>query len=178
MKQLNESLKHLDMENQIVPTLGIDIYKSKIGYDNEIITLNFTVKQSPVADDLTEWLEKGYDWVIDAEPSPGEITNNRYMVFVEMNRRTNAAKRIVEMLDDLQTLTGLKAKDWQVKINNKKGPATVEYIEQNVITNPNEYSNQHEEELNEWREAAGIETKKTKAVGDDLMAWQRQAGII
>jgi hypothetical protein len=178
MKQLNESLKHLDMEDQVIPTLGIDVYKSKIGYDNEIVTLDFTVKQKMVAEDLVEWLEKGYDWIIDCEPSPGEISNDRYLVFVEMNRRTNAAKRIVDMLADLETLTGLKSKDWRVKFSSGQGPATVDFINKHLVSDPNEYKAQHGEELNEMRLAAGLETKKLRAVGDDLKAWQRQAGII
>ncbi len=178
MKQLNEGLRHLDMENQVVPTLGIDIYKSKIGNDNDFITLNFTVKQQLVAEDLEEWLEKGYDWVIDADTSPGEIATDRYLVFVEMNRRTNAPKRIVEMLDDLEPLTGMKADDWQVKIKGQRGPATVDFIKEHLITVSTEYQDEAELELNEWREAAGVETKKTRETADDLLAWQRQAGII
>ena len=177
-QQLNESMKHLDMENQVVPTLGIDVYKSKIGYDNEIITLDFTVKQKMVAEDLTAWLEKGYDWIIDCEPSPGEITNGRYLVFVEINRRTNAANRIVDMINDLETLTGLTAEDWRVKIADTQGPLTVDFINKHLITDPNEYKSQHSDDLNEMRSAAGLDTVRTRAIGDDLKAWQRQAGII
>lgn len=166
------------MENQLVPVVGIDQYKSSVGPDKDIITLNFTTKQRAVSEDLSEWLEKGYDWIIDCEPSPGEVKNEMYLVFAEMSRRTNAPKRIIEMLDDLETLTGLKVRDWKVKIGDQTGPATVEYITKNLSTNPNEYQREQEEELNEWREVAGLDTKKTQEFDEDIKAWQRRAGII
>jgi hypothetical protein len=177
MKQLNEGLKHLDMEKQVVPILGIDVYKSKIGSDSEIITLNFTVKQKLVALDLAEWVEKGYDWVIDADTSPGELDNGKYLTFVEINRKTHAPDRIVEMIADLEPLTGLKTADWQAKIGDQRGPLTLEFIKQHLVTDSNKYSDQYQDELNEWRETAGIETKKTSKVSEDLLSWQRQAGI-
>jgi len=30
------------------------------------------------------WFEKGYDFVVDADRSPGEIKPNRYLVYVEL----------------------------------------------------------------------------------------------
>ena len=81
------SLSHMDMKDMIVPLLGIDQYKSKIAEDDQIITLNFTVNDKNVGKDLVGWIERGYDFIIDADVSPGEITRGKYAVFVEMNRR-------------------------------------------------------------------------------------------
>lgn len=177
MKQLNESLDYLDMQGHVTPIVGIDEYKSKVGQDSDIIVLNFLVSGKAVGNDLVEWFERGYEWVIDSDVSPGEVLGGKYMVFAEMNRRSSAPKRIIEALEDLKTLTGLKLSDWQVKIDGKKMPASLEAIEHNVILNPNEYLSKQEQELNEWREIAGLKTVKTHEFDQDVINMQRQAGI-
>lgn len=167
------------MENQVIPILGIDQYSSQIGDDSEFITLNFTVKAASVGEDLVTWLERGYDWVIDAEQSPGEVTNNRYLVFVEMNRRTTVPKKIMIMLSDLETLTGIDAGDWKLKIQEQLVDATISNIEKSVDLSPHEYRIRHETELNEWRDLAGLDTVMIYDEPDnDIQNIQRQAGII
>jgi hypothetical protein len=180
MKQLNESLQHLDFENQLLTTMGIDKYASSIGNDEDFITVNFTVRSKPGADDLVNWLERGYDWIVDAETSPGEVTDGKFLVFAELNRRTNAAKRIYEIMADLETLTGLDAEEWKLNIGDSMYPASEETIKKHIPLSPLEYKEQHETELNEMRVIAGLEEvtiyngKKDAAI----QAMQRSAGII
>ena len=179
MKQhLSESLSYLDMEGYVSPVLGIDQFESRIGENEDVITLNFIVKSKAVADDLCEWLERGYDWIIDCEPSPGEVLEKKYYVFAEMNRRTNAPKRIIEMLGDLNTLTGLDVEDWTCKIGNIRVPANVEALTKEMILNPNVYQKKEEGELNEWREIAGLPTKPVHHKDEEILAYLRQAGIL
>lgn len=178
-KQLNEGLNYMDMENHVTPILGIDQFKSRIGEDKDIIVLNFIVDGEAVGNDLVDWLERGYDWIIDSEVSPGEVLDKKYYVFSEMNRRSTAPKRIMELLDDLKTLTGISADNWELKIDKTKYPASEEIISKNVILNSNEYASAKEKDLNEWREIAGLKTIKTYDNTDvDLLNYQRQAGII
>jgi hypothetical protein len=72
-----------------------------MGKDSEIVTLAFTVKSEAAGNDLSDWFERGYDWVLDAQVSEGEIKPGQYLVFVEMNRRSSVPKRIIELLEDL-----------------------------------------------------------------------------
>lgn len=174
---LAEGLKYLDMENQVIPLIGVDEFRSSIGEDDDMITIHFLVKGKRVADDLAEWFERGYDWVIDAEPSPGEVTDGRWIVFVEMNRRSNTPKQIMEMIDDLETLTGIKSEGWQMKIGDKKEAASVEFMKKNLTLSPHEYRATQEEPLNEWREIAGIETVSTYNNDEEMKAMKRRAGI-
>lgn len=178
MKQLNESLEPMDMENQILPVVAVDKYKSKIGDDDGLVVLSFTVKQKAVGEDLVEWLEKGYDWIIDSEVSPGEISDSRYLVFAEINRRSSVPERVCELVEDLETLTGLNMNDWQVEIDGEMYPLSPELIKSKIVLSPHEYRMQRDSELNEWRERAGLKTKSTYIVDEDILAWQRQAGII
>lgn len=177
-KIINESLSYLDMQNLVLPLLGVDVYKSSIGKDSNIITLNFIVKDEYAASDLVEWFERGYNFVIDADRSPGEVSKNKYLVFVELERNKLASKHILELIDDLKTLTGLDPSQWKIKIQGETGDATKEFIDANLITNPKEYREELDEKLNEWRSIAGIENNTVKTDDEDIKQMQRQAGII
>ena len=167
----------MDMEDQVLPLLGIDQYKSSVGGDDDIITLNFVVKDKAVGDDLAEWFERGYEWVVDAEPSPGEITSGKFFVFVEMSRRSKSPEQIMEMIEDLETLTGLKPSEWKFKIGEETEPASKEFIKKNIQLTPHDYRMAHEEPLNEWRQIAGIQTTSTYNDDEDMKAMKRRAGI-
>lgn len=180
---LTEGLRYLDMKDQVYPTLGIDQYASSVGTDDDLITLDFTVKAKEVAADLAEWFERGYDCVVDAEPSPGEVTAGKFLVFVEMNRRLSGPKQIIEMLDDLQTLTGFKVEDWKIKIGDQTEQADINFIKSNVEMSPHEYrmskdtTAQDDAQLNEWRRIAGVNTVSTYTEDEAIKAIKRQAGI-
>jgi hypothetical protein len=178
MTQLNESLNYLDMENMVLPFVGIDRYKSNIGDDDVISTLDFRVRGRDVGDDLSSWFEKGYDWILDSDVSPGEISKDIYVVFVEIPRKKANPERIIELLADLETLTGYGVDQWKVIINDKRYPAEVEIIEKLVPLTPAEYRMENEEELNEWRERAGLRTVSSYEQDSDIINIQRQAGIL
>jgi hypothetical protein len=185
-KQLNESLKYLDMEDQVYPVLAIDQYKSTIGDDSAFVTAHFTVKSQAVAEDLTTWLEYGYDWIVDAEPSPGEVENGKYLVFIDMDRRTKIPARVMEMLDDMNTLTGIDGKDWQLKIGDAMYPASEQAMKQHLILSPHEYKeindtdeDTEETDLNEMRVIAGLEPvpQYTDKRDELIRQMQHKAGI-
>lgn len=176
-KILTEGLKPLDMAGQIFPMVGIDQYASKIGQDDDLITLDFTVKSKAVANDLTIWFEKGYDWVIDSEASQGEVSPGKFLVFVEMNRRMKSPEQIMEMLDDLETLTGLKPNEWKLKIGEVADAASVEFIKKSLETSPHEYRMTREQQLNEWRQIAGLQTVNNYVDDAAMQAIKRRAGI-
>lgn len=177
MKTINESLNHLDMEHELLPLLGIDEFRSRLGEDADIITLNFIIKSKEAGNDLVTWLERGYDFVLDAEVSPGEVERGKFYVFAEMNRRPSAPRKIMELLDDLSTLTGVDSENWSLKIKRQRYPATKENIEQHIATTANEYKKENESELNEWRQTAGLKTISTYNNDDDIKAIKRIAGI-
>lgn len=83
----------------------VDSYASKMGSDNDIVVLSFTVESQSPADDLVSFLERGYDFVLDADKSPGELEDGRYKVFVEIERNKRIAEQILELLYGLKELT-------------------------------------------------------------------------
>ena len=159
-KVLNEGLDHLDMENQINNKVSVDEYAAKTGSDDDTITLAFTVKGQLASTDLVDWFERGYDFVIDAQPSDGEISVGKYLVFVEMNRRSKAPARIIEMLTDLETLTGIKINEWIIEVDGEEYDADEDVLKQVMKLSPHEYRLESEEGLNEMRQLSGMETTK------------------
>ena len=69
--KLFENLDHHDMVGQIIPNVSIDEYKAQAGSDDEIVTIAFTVKGDQASQDLCDWFERGYDWILDAAVSEG-----------------------------------------------------------------------------------------------------------
>ena len=168
---ITEGLDFNDLEKQIEPMITVDEYSAKMGKDKDVITLTFVVHSEDAGNDLVDWFERGYEWVLDASVSEGEIETGKYLVFVEMTRRSTAPARIIELLKDLKTLTGLKLTEWTVQVEGEDYDADVKVLSQVLILNPNEYKEIHEkdnkDELNEMIIAAGLEPKTSNVEKDE-----------
>ena len=177
---INEGLDYHDFKGEIYPALSVDEYSAKVGDDSDIVTLAFTVKGEQVGIDLADWLEKGYDYVLDAQVSEGETDDGNFLVFVELDRRTRVPERIIEMLDDLETLTDLSLKEWTIMVDDKKIKPDEQSLKAAMILSPHEYRTkvERENELNEMREIAGIESKTIYNKQDpDIKNFKNLAGL-
>ena len=177
---LNEGLDYLDLENQLESEVSIDEYSAKVGKDSVIITLAFVVKSKLAGEDLSDWFERGYDFVLDAQISEGELEPGKWLVFVEMDRRSRAPERIIDMLKDLKTLTGYDIKDWTIKLDDEEYEPDVEVLKAKMVLSPKEYrkDQEREEKFNEYRELAGLETKKIFEHQDsDIKNFKMLAGL-
>jgi hypothetical protein len=176
-RPLAESLNYKDLEGMLKNTIHVDEFASKMGEDDDIIVLSFYTRDKQAANDLVHWFEKGYDFVLDADQSPGEIKPNRYLVYLELRRRNAVPGQIEEMLDDLGTLTEYQPKDWVMVYKDKKTPWNEQAFRQQVPLSPRDYREQNESDLNEVRVAAGLDTKRIYEVDRDLKSLQSAAGI-
>jgi hypothetical protein len=177
---INEGLDYLDMVDQIEPTVSVDEYAAKMGKDSDIVTLAFVVKSEAAGNDLVDWFERGYDFVLDASLSEGELTPGRYIVFVEMKRRVAVPEHIIELIDSLETLTDLTIKDWTIIVDSEEYDAEVEVLKQVIPNSPHEYrvEEENEEGLNEMRHRAGIAITKIHGEPDsELKAFLSMAGL-
>ena len=178
-KLLLEGLDYHDMIGQIEPKVTVDEYAAKMGKDSDIVTITFTVNSKLAGDDLVGWLERGYDYILDASISDGEIEPGKYLVFAEMNRRTTVPERIINILDDLQTLTDLKLTDWIVSVEDEEHDADSELLKQVMVLSPHEYKKdkEKEEELNEYRELSGLNVKKLYEDDEYIKRIKSMAGM-
>jgi hypothetical protein len=179
---LNEGLDYHDLEGQMIPTVTVDEYAAHMGNDSEIVTLAFTIKSEAAGNDLVDWFERGYDFVLDAQVSEGEVKPGQYLVFVEMNRRSSVPKRIIELLDDLETLTAIPVKDWTIIVDEEEYSPEEEVLKQVITISPHDYREEvevEEEEINEMRERAGLEVKVIHADKQDaeIKAFKSMAGL-
>jgi hypothetical protein len=177
-QSLLEGLGYKDLEGILKPTIHVDEFSSKMGDDDDIIVLSFFTRDKAAAKDLMNWFEKGYDFVLDADQSPGEIKPNRYLVYVEMRRRRAAPDQIQELLGDLGTLTEFDPEDWTMVYKEKSHPWSPEEFARLVPLSPREYRERTERDLNEWRIAAGMPVKATYERDDAIRSIQSAAGIL
>jgi hypothetical protein len=177
---LSESLDFKEMEGLMKPTVHVDEFSSKMGDDDDIIVISFFLRNQQAAKDLMNWFEKGYDFVLDADRSPGEIKPNRYLVYVEIRRRSTAGGHVEMLLNDLNTLTEFEdSKDWTMHYKGKEVPFTRDTFDRLVPSSPKAYRDSHEGELNEMRVAAGMPVVSTYDKRDRaLQTIQSAAGII
>lgn len=177
---LFESLGFKDLDGLMKPTIHVDEFSSKMGNDDDIIVLSFFLRDAQAAKDLMSWFEKGYDFVLDADRSPGEIKPNRYLVYVEIRRRSTAGGHVEMLLNDLNTLTEFEdSSDWTMHYKGKTIPFSRDEFDQLVPLSPRAYRERYEKDLNEVRIAAGLPVvvsydKKDRA----LQAIQSAAGIL
>lgn len=107
MSNLIESLKPDDLKHLVSNIFEVDSYSSKMGSDKDIVVVSFTVEDKSPANDLVNFVERGYDFVLDADAAPHEAKDGRYHVFVEMERTRHVPKNIMEMLHGISKLTGI-----------------------------------------------------------------------
>ena len=177
---LSESLGFKDLDGLMKATIHVDEFSSKMGDDDDVIVVSFFLRDQQAAKDLMSWFEKGYDFVLDADRSPGEIKPNRYLVYVEIRRRSTAGGHVEMLLNDLNTLTEFEdSKDWTMHYKGNHTPFSRDEFDRLVPLSPRAYRERYEKDLNEVRVAAGLPVfvnynKKDRA----LQAIQSAAGIL
>ena len=173
----------MDLVDQVATKITVDEYAAKMGKDKDIVTLTFKVNSKLAANDLVSWFERGYDFVLDASVSEGEIEDGKYLVFVEIQRRSTVPKRIVQLLSDLETLTGLEIAEWTVEVEGDDYKADPVALHKVITCNPNVYKNQQdsfkevENKLNEYRSIAGLETKSVYTEDEYIRNLKTIAGL-
>jgi hypothetical protein len=151
---LNEGSRAGDLDYLIGKKLHIDEFESKMGSNRSVVTVSFKTKQREPALDLVRFLENGYDWVLDADVSTGEVDDGEYLVFMEMQRKPDLTKKIMEMLEDLRYLTNIEPTKWQYRWYKQRdySPVTKESLEETIPNTPNRYA-KTTEGFNETQEA-------------------------
>jgi len=131
-KVISEGLRAGDLAETIYPHFEVDSFRSKMGEDQDVCVVTFQSKDRYPAKDMMEFIEKGYNFVLDADVSAGENEEGEYSIFVEMERTKNIAENIMEMLYGLEKLTGIFEWDFKYYKDLKKYNATTENLKKKV----------------------------------------------
>ncbi len=127
-RNLTEGLRFGDLSDYVSELFTVDQFRSKMGEDRDIVVLGFRVKEKYPAIDLMEFIEKGYNFILDADVSAGEENDGQYHVFVEIERTPALKEQLVELLGGISQVTNYY--DW--KFRYQTAPSSVEFNEDTV----------------------------------------------
>ena len=137
--KITESLRAGDLRHMIKKVFGVDSYKSKVGNDEEVVVLSFVVSEEDPAKDLENFIEMGYDFVLDADVTPGETDDGEFLVFVELERGKHVAEQIIEIINGVTKLTEFDYMRFRYFKNFKSQEATEENLSAIVPSDKNSY---------------------------------------
>lgn len=132
-------LRQNDLHDMLVNIFEIDSYASKMGDDKDIVTLSFSLKEKAPADDLMNFLEKGYGFILDADVTPGEQHDGTYKVFVELERNKEATKNILEIVDGVKKLSNMDELKFRYYKNFRSRTADESSLAEMVPIDPSDY---------------------------------------
>lgn len=135
------NIKHLDLEDLISPTFGVDVFDAKTGTNDTVCVLSFRVKTEIAARDLSNFTEREGDWILDSDVSTGEDPSGKFLVFVEIKRTRQLISHILNLVELIERLAG--AMDWKFTVGKyqKRHELTPEKLQEHVSTTAEEYAN-------------------------------------
>ena len=137
---LMENLRANDLRFLVKKVFEIDSFKSKVGRDEDIVVLSFTVDQEEPAKDLENFFEMGYNFVLDADCTPGELDDGSYRVYVELERNRHVAEQIYELVEGVKKITGLESMRFRYFKSFKSEDASLEKLETAVPKDKESYN--------------------------------------
>lgn len=178
-QQFNEGLEHGDLARLIHPDVHVDEFKSKMGDDADVVVVSFKVVDKEPALDLVNFIEKGYDFVLDADVSSGELDDGEYLVFVELDRKPEVVDQIMSMIDDFLNLTGQDINDWSFKYRSTgtAKPLTADALLE-IPQTPEDYSLKFgSKELDAMQESARVPMTRRAPINDYTESLRVAAGL-
>jgi hypothetical protein len=178
---LFEGLEQGDLKRLVHTEMHIDEFKSKLGRDEDVCVISFKVKGKEPANDLMNFIEKGYDWVIDADVSSGEMDDGDYIVFIEAERDEHIPSNIYRLMSDVMNITSQKLGEWRVRYfkSTEDHPLTIDSIKNLVPKSPEEYKAKFgDDKLDEMRAIAGVNVTTKAPKNDYTQSLRAAAGLI
>ena len=185
--KLNEGLKKQELRDLIHNEIHIDEFQAKMNSDDQIIVVSFKAKYKPSSLDFESFLEKGYDFILDAETSNAEFENGWYLVYAEFERRLDFPDRLMAVIDDMKNITNVKK--WKFKYGASRKKHTPEWslssenLTKYVPLSPKRYRDIEERKKNDdnifehMMISAGVSTKRYVVETPEIDALKDLAGI-
>ena len=136
---LTEGLRTADLKHTVDHLFTVDQFQSKMGDDKDIIVLRFRASGKEPANDLMEFIEKGYNFVLDADVSSGEEKDGYYSVFVELERTKKVPGEVKDLLGGISQLCDID--NWRFRWYKDVGghDFSEEEFAKNVPVTPEDY---------------------------------------
>jgi len=179
MMKLHEGLEQGDLKRLVHTEMHVDDFKSKLGRDEDVVVISLKVTGKEPAVDIVNFVEKGYEWVIDADVSSGEMDDGDYIVFIECDREPVVAANVMSLMNDLMNLTEQDITEWRVRYRNGREYELTEKNLQDLIPKtPSEYKEQFgHQEIDKLKAAAGVKVTTKAPKNDNTENLRIAAGI-
>lgn len=172
------ALRANDLEGLVKNIFEIDSFRSKLGDDAEIVVLSFTVDYADPAQDLENFFEMGYEFVMDADVTSGEMDDGNYKVFVEIERNRKIAEQIMSLVEGLEVLTGVERFKFRYHKSFKSFEATKENLDMIVPKNGSEYEiATSRDKLNNFTNFFSNSYSDEVEVNEDIIKFSRNGSI-
>lgn len=181
-KRLYESVEAGDLARLLHNEVHIDQFKSKMGNDEDIVVISFKITDKEPALDLVDFVEKGYDWVLDADTSSGEKEDGDYIVFVEIERTEEVPEQIVKMLTDIINLVDFDYSDWRWRYSKELTDRvpTAEEFRAVIPLSPEDYRAKFksaQDDLDKLKAASGVKVDTAAPKNEFTESLRIAAGI-
>jgi len=179
---LRENIELGDLKRLVHNEMHIDEYKSKMGTDADVVVISFKVSGKEPSADLVSFIEKGYDYVLDADVSSGEKEGGDYLVFVELERNKELPEKLLQMMEDLMNLTEQKIEGWRVRYqkSNKDHPLTIDTLNAIIPLTPEAYEKKYgdiQADIDSMKAIAGVPVTTTAPKIEYTESLKLAAGI-
>ena len=152
-----------------------DALDLKLGDDKNIVTMSFSVKDKGPAEDLVSFLEKGYNFILDADVTPGEQSDGTYKVFVEIERNKDVHGHIMEIMDGVQKLSSLEKMKFRYYKNFKSLDLSDEALAEVVPNDPDNYGIvANESNLNNYKNFFNKSFVESVDMKDDILTIKKK----
>jgi hypothetical protein len=162
-----------------------------MGDDVDVCVISFKVSGKEPSADLVSFIEKGFDYVLDADVSSGEKEGGDYLVFVELGRTRELPEQIINILTDIMNLTEQDLTDWRVRYykSTEDHELTQENLQRIIPSTPEEYDRKYgkddedvepkdiTKDLDAMKAVAGVPVTTTAPVNDFTESLRVAAGL-
>jgi hypothetical protein len=124
-----EGLRRGDLNGMILPLLSIDEFSSKIDDRTVIVVAFYTFEEDP-AHDLSNFIERSPQSVLDTDVSPAPTREGYYVTFVEIRRDSKFIPKLLKILNEVDNLTDVK--QWQFTSQNLPPGKVLPVSEENL----------------------------------------------
>lgn len=175
LQQLNEDLLAGDLRMLVDNIFEIDSYASKMGSDKDIVVLSFTVESQKPAEDLVNFCERGYDFVLDADSTPGELNDGKYKVFIEIERNKRIPEQILELLDGVKKLSEVDNFKFRYYKSFNSLDVTEDNLKENIPLSKDDYEiSIQENKLNNFTNFFGRSYLESVDLDNDTLVFQKK----
>ena len=112
------SIERGDLKPLVHNEIHIDEFESKLGKNRDVVVLSFKVAGKAPGQDICAFVERGYDWILDADVSSGEMNDGDYIVFVELPRDQDCVSQIMEINVSIRDYNGTQASVVEIPVSD------------------------------------------------------------